>query len=94
MIVCLTIHIFFKKFNIGLFFNQLTAIISAFILEFYCYESFKVDGLFFGNSDFLIEVRYGCSPIKQMFIAMNFCLCKNEIEVAKWFSDYWLTKLL
>ena len=70
---------FIRGTKIVFFLNCLTAELSAGLLSFFIEYQINVDGVYFGNQLFLIEVKDACSSVSQIILAVNaiivFYLC-------------------
>jgi exosortase/archaeosortase family protein len=77
----------FSNTQIVDYLNKLTANFAALLITPFSEENINITGQFFGNSNFMIEVREGCSPIKQTTLALNsiiiFYLCCKINSIIK-----------
>ena len=71
LFVALTFPILIGRSSVGFFLNHLTAKFSALIFEIISEETLTVQGVFFGDSNFSIEVKSGCSPLQQISMSIH-----------------------
>ena len=71
MLIAIKLPTLMERSSFSFFVNQITARFSALMIQSISAETITAESVFFGGSNFSIEVRSGCSPFKQMSMAVH-----------------------